>query len=912
MKNYLTPLNAGKRRFDAFLVGALSLAPLTVHAQKSSDDDGVFELDAYVVESYSDSLRESIHAKRDSTEVADMVLSEDIGKFPDSNVAEALQRITGVQINRTDGEGSYVAVRGVEPDLNLVMIDGAIASSGGFERAFDFSTLSSDLVSGLRVIKSQSADLVEGGVGAVIKVQTPNPLNFKSDRTIRFSTEGSYSSMTSDWSPKYTGLYSQTFAEGKLGALFSFSYEDRAQRTDQVGTNGWVRLAVPGEQDNFIPRFVNVSSNFTEQKRTGLTGAVQYRPSENLEFILKLRSNEYETSQERNGFNTRPLENNLSGFVFNEDNTAISYSGPSFNYGALPIQTYNVRLSTSDSAVLTAKWKASDRVDVDFGYDVSSSENDSNPNGLVDVRYYLANDPDEGIRRTVSYAMNPGGVPEISMVGDTTDSSNWTFRQYNLNRNISTTDTKAVYADLDFDTGGNLFNLFETGLRLSTQEAAKPYQAGERYVNLGLPIPDDAVVPFPVDDFLGDVDGDIYREWMVVDQERAVEVLYESGNEFPGLDDLTENLQNQGAIEEKVTAAYAKMNFSHYFRETSLTGNFGVRFARTDITVDGYGQNGDGVWVPSQVKRSYNDLLPSFTFVAKPKQDLILRFAGASVMTRPKLQDLSISRSVQPERVPPSINNGNPYLDPYRADTLDLSAEWYIDESSLLSVALFYKDIESLIATGTEDVIFEEYMAPGTALIPGEEVRLTSPANMPGDTLEGFELNFQKQFKNMAAPFNNMGVNANYTYTKSGLGVRNEAFVDQDAALEDGTYPTSAYTLYPLAGNSKHSYNLGAFYENEKFFLRLAYNWRDRYLSNALGFQNTPEFTEEYGQWDGRFSWTINEFVTFNLDGINLTDETNYSFYALQLGANNPDSTERFSSYQQTGRKVNASFSFAF
>ncbi len=899
------------------LAFCLSLAgPIGLQAQETANGEA-FELEKLVVEGYADSLRQSMQAKRSTTEVSDVILSEDIGQFPDENVAEALQRITGVQIQRNDGEGTYISVRGVEPGLNMVTVDGRTASSGGFERAFDFSTLSADLVSSLRVIKSQSADLVEGGIGAVVEIQTPKPLNFRDPRVARLTATFSHMDLLDDWSNKYSGLFSQQFDDGKQGFLVSFALEDNVQRTDNFGNNGWVRNAIDGGQDLFTPRFFLHQSYIRDRERKGVTGAYQWQPSDQIKLTLSGNWNQYTTEQARNAYNvntpnrTGAFPDILDDYTFNENGTGIAFDGQTNQ--SVPIQQYTLRNTIVNGYGANIEWKPSDRLSLEFDASVSESYNDSNPENRVDIRW----NPAEFPAGVYSLPESGSGVPDLRLTGiDPNDRTLYNVRQLNLNRIINENEDTALAADLDYQFEEGFFSSFETGLRLSERTTDRPRRIGltRRPANfpIGIETPESAVVPFPIDNYLDASGADVIRSWMVVDQQKTLDYLAAEGLSF----DLSDPWANPNplqifSINEEVFAGYAKLNFETLWGEIPINGNFGFRYADTSLNSRGSSSIG-GVVEPVSIDTGYDDVLPSFTIVAKPRQDLVLRLAGASVMTRPQLDFMTVSQTVNLERVPVSINNGNPYLDPYRADQLDLSVEWYINDIDSFSLAFFYKDVESFVTTSATTVPFTEELAPGVAIAPGEEVALNRPENLAGDTVEGFEVAYQKQFANLPEPFDGLGFTANYTYTKSGIGPRNTIFADADLRNADGTFPDSALTQLPLEGLSKHSYNLVGFYDKGPFSMRLAYNWRERYLLNSRFHQNAPLMREDYGQWDGRIQYRVNEKIKLTLDAINLDDSTTYEFYAHDVSSPNPDSAERIRLFSQTGRKINAGVTYSF
>ena len=284
---------------SALVVGAVPGAAL---AQQTSDGSGT-EVDELVITGFRKSLSEARDIKRDSVIQMDVIVAEDMAKFPDLNLAESLQRLPGVQINREAGEGRRISLRGLGPDFARVQLNGmevlgnvdsAQDSRGqrSRDRAFDFNIFASELFNNIRVRKTQAAMIEEGSLGATIDLQTTRPFDYNGFRAAA-SVQYGYNDLSESWNPRFAGLISNTFADGRFGALLSVAYSERDTVEEGTGTVRWSSATANGgfnpaspfaealAADVYAPRFPRYTLMEHDQKRTGVTGALQFKPGDN-------------------------------------------------------------------------------------------------------------------------------------------------------------------------------------------------------------------------------------------------------------------------------------------------------------------------------------------------------------------------------------------------------------------------------------------------------------------------------------------------------------------------------------------------------------------------------------------------------------------------------------------------------
>jgi iron complex outermembrane recepter protein len=263
-------------------------APPAVSAPPGQTDNAAEDI---VVTGIRASIASSAAQKRDAVGILDAISSEDLGKFPDANVAESLQRIPGVAIDRTNGEGAQVSVRGLGPAFNTVLFNGRSFASDNYNRAFSFDLIPAELISGAQVYKTAQAPLQGGGIGATINVQTPRPLALNGFKVIA-TGKALYEKNSDKFTPQGFGLISNTFADGKIGLLASVSYQRRIAQIASVSNDGYLPNSSVGPNSNpiatnvYAPRNFNVNQARDDRTRLGATVVAQYQPTDELTFTL--------------------------------------------------------------------------------------------------------------------------------------------------------------------------------------------------------------------------------------------------------------------------------------------------------------------------------------------------------------------------------------------------------------------------------------------------------------------------------------------------------------------------------------------------------------------------------------------------------------------------------------------------
>ncbi len=865
------------------LASAVLLALAAPAAAQEATAANPTELDAVTVTGYRASVEKALDIKRSEKGMVDAIVAEDIANFPDLNLAESLQRIPGVTITRDAGEGRNISVRGLGPDFTRVRINGleALTTVGGSDqsggtnrsRGFDFNVFASDLFSQLIVRKTASADVEEGSLGATVDLRTARPFDYDGF-TFAASGQGSFNDLSEKASPRAAALIADTWADGRFGGLLSVAYSERKVREEGSNTGRWYSASsnggfspsspftaglADGVWHPYFPRYTLLEH---DQKRLGVTAALQWKPSDNTEFALDALYSKIDTVRsekyiEAISFAYTAQKNNMvlrDGYI---DPTSNALTYAVFDGAGVRSEQRRDEWSTEFKQVsLSGEHRFSDafKVNLLVGHSKSEHANPVQTTLIMDKANVSGYSYD--FRNSVTHPVFNYGI-------DPTDANGWTLAEVRL---------RPQYASNSFDNGaldftwnfGPAFTLrggllakdytFDTSEYRRRSETVVPAFADGSYT-----------VPAALVDIarLGGVAGSP-DAWAVPDLAALSELLgIYSGQ---GIYQLYERNATRRSVEERDRGAWLMGEFGFDVGSVPVSGNVGMRRVKTTQSSTGY-STVDGAMVLTHVSRDYTDTLPSLNLVAELAPDLMLRFGAAKVMARPGLSSLTPGTTLSLSSGHRFVNGGNPNLDPIRARTLDLGVEWYFQEGGLLGLALFHKDIESFVQ-GTSTVMpftasgLPASLLDGTGVSPNEDFTFTRPLNTPGGDLKGAEFNYVQPFSFLPGRWSNLGLQLNYTWV--------------DSQIQYLTSTGAASLKTDLTGLSKNSYNSTLFYEGEQLGARVSYTHRDGYYTQVPASVAGFSFhgMDAVDTVDASISWKIDDHLEISLEGINLTNET--------------------------------------
>lgn len=859
------------------------------------------DIEEIVVTGYRQSLAESLDLKRENAGAVDAIFAEDIADFPDLNLAESVQRIPGVAIDRVGGEGQQISIRGLSPEFSRVRINGmealtttsatdAVGTNRG--RAFDFNVFASELFNRITVRKTSSAQIDEGSLGATIELNTARPFDYDGTTFVTSYQQG-YSDFSEEFDPRVAGLFSISNDNRTFGALVSVAYSERNTREEGSQSGGWERnsntgadrwanaASLPAAVNNAVhPRFPRYVAFEHDQERLGLTGALQWQPTERtlLSFdalYSKLDATRTEPFLEAISFSRATAAGRggtvVTDYAIDENGTMVY--GVFDNVDVRSENRFDEWNTEFTQYSLSLEQEFTDRLRLDAIVGTSKSELDV----PVQTTIILENFDSDG------YSWDYRGSsknPVIDYGFDLTNPANWVVSEVRDRPSFQENTFDTARADLTFD--------FNDSLALSTGISWKEYSfdVTEARRDRTLPIASGgcSLPQTPVNDSLGyvstfgeniDVPAGTPSGFFVADIRSIANLLgvYTNSTCFP----LVTRIQDVRGVTEEDTGAHVQLNFSTEVFGLPLRGDIGVRYVETALTSEGLqdlGANAGGV-VPVVVEREYSDTLPAVNLVVEPTDGFLVRGSYSKVMSRPALGALTPGGSINVFAVPPVVTIGNPDLDPFRADAYDLSFEWYFAEEALIALALFRKDIESFTVSTPTSRYWSELGLPDSLIAgtPADAIKDDIPfdvrttLNGEGGDLEGYEIQYQQPFTFLPGPqwVRNFGLLANYTHVNSevSFGTR----------LIDGV---PVEVISDLNGLSREAYNATLYYDDGRFNARVSLSHRGKYQRNAISSRqngNDTDFTREADYIDFAASYEISDNFKVSLEALNLTEE---------------------------------------
>jgi TonB-dependent receptor len=784
-----------------------------------------------------------------------------------------------------------VRINGIE----AMSANGGTDAAGGTNRgrSFDFNTFSSELFSNITVRKTASAEVEEGSLGATVDLRTARPFDYDG-LTMAGSVQMGYNDLNEDTDPRAAFLVSSTFADGKFGALFSAAYTNRKLGDEGASTVRWQAGGGFGPLDDaypdtgaptlaqinaaFRPRIPRYDKYQHDQERIGLTGALQYAPSDRATISLDLLYAQYDADREEMFLQSHVFS--TGGATGIGDVNAVDAAVDDTNtlvYGVF--NDVDIRSEARHDELSTEFTQATLEGDFDFSDAFSArallgfaEANHENP-----VQTTLLFDATNIDGYSYDYRENMR-LPLITYgVTDVTNPATWTLSQIRMRPQSTINSFQTAAIDLEWKVNDNFALKFGPQWKNYVFESSEMRRSNGTTTNQETIVPANAMAA-PVSSYsmltsFGsglDLPAGATRTWLVPDLNAAVDALdLDNGSLYTmGIETA---LGNNYQVEEDDLGFYLQGDFSFELGSRTLRGNVGVRYVETDQTSKGYTFT-SGAPLQTTVSRKYDDVLPSLNLVYDFSDAFLVRLGASQVMTRPNLEQLNPGASVSVSGNTRGVTAGNPELEPFTADAYDLAFEWYFTNEALLSVALFYKDIGSFVQTIRESRPFTDnplglpdsvaIAACGTTpgCSPAASWDFTLPANTPGGDLEGFEIAYQQPFTFLPGVWSNFGAILNYTGVESDIEYLNAS----------GAVVVTA----PLTGLSEDAYNATLYFDNQKFSARVSAAYRSEYITTIPGRNgNDVEGTLETMNIDFSTSYNFNDNFSISFEGLNLTDE---------------------------------------
>ena len=876
----------------------LALAIVTACQQQAiaEDVEGDSNIEVISVTGVRGSLAKSSDIKQEAHSLVDSIASEELGRFPDDNVADSLSHIAGITVSRTrGGEAQYVNIRGLGPEFSVVTLNNRILATDDGGRNFAFDVLPSEMISGANVWKSVQAKNIEGSIGGAVDLKSARAFDNPGQHGF-LSATADYNDLSEDTGKKFNGIYSNTFADDTVGFIFGVTHAEGTKRTDEMydnftfGVNDELSYDVnkdgeitDDETNLVIPGSYALGVYSTEFKRTGITSSFEWKLSDRFELVAdvmltKLEADATGYSQSFYMVDESSAQDRLSNIVL--DGNVVT---------AMDIADVSMELVTLDDHRtvdtslfgLNGTYFATDNLTLKGDVYKSSSERDSGGKNT----YVVAGSPGA---HTGHYELNSGGLPDYVAnwtegrssddFGNNDFSPHWAARD-----GSDIEDTVTGYSfDGELLLDYEYMSKIEFGAaytqRDKTNKAYDNYELGAcNYCGYPLTFGEvgaDVTRAFPYDNFFDGDSANVPRSFPIFSIPDYAAGLAASDGQT--LTDYLGNVRTFGEnesslwnpiynpvnsydITENTTAIYVQADFEG----DEWFANVGLRWIDTEVTSkyaynsiesieivnpDSANPSWDVSYSDSasqEASGSYQKLLPAVNVGYYLSDDLLLRGAVAQSLSRPTLDQLAplTTDNAQSGLFTMDIS-GNPAIEPVYSDQADMSLEWYFEPGGVLAGAIFWKSLDGFITSNTTQVS-----------IAGETFLVTQPIN--GDTAEvlGAEISLQKFFEN------GFGVTASYAYTDTSTKV-------------DGV------DAGPLVGVSDNSYSLSLIYEKDKISSQIALDYSGDYVTDSyspLGDDYQTSMDEQYFV-TASVNYDITENFTVFLEGQNLLNESNMTF----------------------------------
>lgn len=796
----------------------------------AAEDKSAEKIEVIEVKGIRGSLSKALNNKRYSDSIIDSISAEDIGKFPDKNIGDAMQRIPGVTVVRTYGEVNGVTVRGTAPEHSMVLLNGQNVASvgwfdlGGINRSFNFEMLASEQISGMDLYKSVEADVNEGAIGGTVDLKTRKPLDLDAG-TIFGSVEGAYHDSAEEWNPAYSALGSWKTDDETFGILMAYSNEESKvyrETLSSFGTPGSANLTDDNGDTHSTYGAMSSILFDEDRERTSTQVTMQYAASDDL--VLSLNYNLFELNNDHNnsalfgivGFGTLDgdsITKNSAGVITRATTNGAGGAGVAPLFNNTVLRTPEMQ---TDAVNLTLEYTRDDwSVNLVAGSSTAEGRTKQSSTWWGDT----ANTENAGYTYDVAGALEI--IPTDPTYMDSHDNF-MIFQEFTYINYVRDNEIDYAQADFSYQLDKGMFSTVDFGLKFQDQTFKS--RGDYRDVDVNKAIADGLTLS----DFNGGFVSGLHSKEGRSGSLSAFPIAnrglwdYAKANQA----DTTTTL-SQFSIEEEISAAYVKANFEG----EGFRGNIGLRVVDTDVISKG---SIDGE--PSKGKKNYTNYLPSVNIAADISDDVILRFAAGSTVSRPDYDDMQMAETISVSFATATV--GSPDLDPYKADQYDLGLEWYFDEASVAAATVFIKNISDYIETTSA---IEPYAGCSQTCL------VTRSRNVGTADVTGIELQVQHDFGN------GFGVQGNYTYT-------------------DSEVTNSAGKTVPLNEVSKNSYNMSVYYENETFSARVAYNYRDDWM-RQYNNSGSGSVNDSYSQLDASVVWHALDYLDISFEAVNLTNE---------------------------------------
>jgi TonB-dependent receptor len=775
--------------------------------------------------------------RQENLDIVDSVVADEIHKLPDIGVGEALQRIPGIQINRDRGESTQITIRGLSQVETL--LNGREVFTAGSGRSLDFSDFPSEMISAINVYKTSSAEHIEGGIGGMVDLRTRRPFDFEG-REVVVSGRALQGDLIDQTKPQFSILASDrwgTPGAGEFGALINLVHQERAWREDQASLGNYASRLMAGSTLN-VPTSILESTSTGTRSRNNANIVLQWQPTEKLDLYAEANYTEFRTRQQAYQFYTK---DNTPPTTFSGTPTAFSGTNDlqSIDWTNVAISTQGFARDTIDRTSMVAVGGSWTQKALTLKTDLSYTKS-------FNHLFYLGsvlNGTAAHLQQTLSTSTAPG----LSASGtDLLNPATYTFAGLSYRTRPFDGDLKAAQLDAEYQFSEGWLDVLSAGLRYAERSATDAPGLIITPISYTAPATAASTAPNPYGNFFPGSDG--VGNYLTGNISRDVNGLLNALGIHASIP--TSNPLGTWTMTEKTGSGYLMGTF----KISRLDGNAGIRIVHTDESAQGFSSQIAGTYTPLNTNSTYTDTLPSFNLRYQLGPGLYLRTAASKSLTRPDFNQLSPSLSL--DSTTSTGSAGNPFLHPIRSNNFDLALEKYFSPSTSLYLTAFTKRVDGFLATTARPEIWNNHL-----------YQVTRPYNSNAADIVGAEFGYQQFYDFLPGWLSGLGLQFNYTYLDSRSFNK---LLDKDM---------------PLQNISRNTYNLIGMYEKGPVSVRVAYNWRDKYLMDVTalsGIGPTPIYMKAYGWLDASASYRLSKQITLTLEGMNLLRTVRQSYYGVE------------------------------
>lgn len=819
----------------------------------------VVQLEKFVVEGYREGRSRALQQKRNQSNISDIISSDAIGNLPDRNVAEAVSRLPGVNLSLDQGEGRYVSIRGAEPNLNQVLMDGAVmAAPGGSRlgRAVPLDTLSAGQISTIEVVKSVTPDLDANSIGGTLNIKSASAFDRKG-QFIAGSVSAAKNGATDDINPGAQISYSNTFGPNNTwGIAASASYDKRDYSNEWVQV-GW---ALNTANQVYLPNDFEIKPEWGNKKREGFNLNLEYRPDPDTQYYIRpgySLANKYENTFEiiySTNVNNVALTTPRSGTF-----------GPTGSSGTRTERREFRNETDQDLFNISAGFK---KIFGAFTLEPMVTFSTAKEDHVFDNSRQFR----DGNNQTgpIQFDLGDGFVPTKWVVDPTIDvPSKYSLRRTRDDFGIIKEDTMTAKADLRWDSENIMGNpgYLKVGIKYLQRKRNSDLESRRLVSASSWTLADTGAQLPPVGVYGNRYSSLFLLNWDAINSYIAANPS-KVQHDIEG--EVSNSIEDDYKIDEYIYAGYVMGNIK--FNRLTVLG--GMRWERTDATIRAVeARTADGDLLgrfPTSGTTSYDKYFPNLQGVFHFTDSLQLRAAVTRTIGRPAYEDARPLASFEYDPIvnptnpafgyTGSLTVGNPALGPYDAMNYDLSLEWYGKSGGVVSVAAFRKEIDDPIYTFNETQMNVVHSGVGL-----ESLSVSSKMNADSGRISGIEFNVYQPFRFLPDPFNGFGIDANYTVISSSEKI-----------------PTRPNEDIPFFRQPSKIANCTLFYERSNFSGRIAWTYAGEQIYTLGSGLLNDRYERPREQYDAQVRYRINRNYSVTFSVRNLTREPDEMSYGVK------------------------------